>query len=46
MNWNKCQRSFMCKTCSDERFCDGGIEEKKEKNKNNIKKNKRKRKKK
>ena len=46
MNWKKCQRNYMCKTCSSEKYCDGGIKDNKEKNKNNAKKNKRKRKKK
>lgn len=46
MNWKKCQRNYMCKICSSEKYCDGGIKDNKEKNKNNAKKNKRKRKKK
>lgn len=46
MNWKKCQRNYMCKTCSSEKYCDGGIKDNKEKNKNNAKQNKRKRKKK
>lgn len=44
MYWSKCQRNYMCKTCSSEKYCDGGIEDKKEKNNSNAKKNKRKRK--
>ena len=46
MNWKKCQRNYMCKTCSSEKDCDGGIKANKEKNKHNAKQNKRKRKKK
>lgn len=46
MDWEKCQKNYMCKTCSSEKYCNGGIETKKEASKNNVKKNKRKRKKK
>ena len=33
MNWEKCQRNPICKTCSDYKFCKDEIEEKRKKDK-------------
>ena len=33
MDFDKCTRNPICKTCSSERYCNGGIEEKKKEKK-------------
>lgn len=38
MDWIKCQRNPICKTCSDYNKCNGGIVEKKKEKKKNRRK--------